>query len=423
MFWARLVVLFILTASPSWAVEIWRNQEKYNFKVELPGGQKFVKSGIDRKFQFDGVAGNLRLIQDDYENCADLVQERKTNRAKDGFSGIRSERVGNDDCTVVMVNDAARQMSSSFYVFMSKCQCFAALHFYYAFDQREQYLAKVQPIVDSLRANNKGKAAVARNEQSGKGSINGSQASYGPEESQAPSQTSPEEEKRRLNEELNSTNSEKTFVRATVKPRGKSEKIFDSCSAYWNKQQWWNRPNYKAIVGSKPDDDEATCYAVWNLVSQTVAVSKAMAKCKKKSTGKCFVFAAGNVIADWALAEEQRVLSGERAQAFYAAKQAKKNAKTAANSSDSGFDGWGLLSDVIGVAGAAAQGYAAASGSYSYPTYNSTSSGRSKSLKCPEGQYSFLPGYGKPAICVPYHDASTPNSATPRQSDITGTGN
>ena len=71
-----LSVLLVLTASPSWAVEIWRNQEKYKFKVELPGGEKFVKSGIDRKFQFDGVTGNLRLIQDDYPNCADRVHEQ-----------------------------------------------------------------------------------------------------------------------------------------------------------------------------------------------------------------------------------------------------------------------------------------------------------------------------------------------------------
>jgi len=48
---------------------------------------------------------------------------------------------------------------------MNKCRCFAALHFFYDFDRRTQYLAKVQPIVDSLRANNKDKITIAGNGQ------------------------------------------------------------------------------------------------------------------------------------------------------------------------------------------------------------------------------------------------------------------
>ncbi|MCV9965108.1 hypothetical protein OIU34_24815 [Pararhizobium sp. BT-229] len=137
-----------------YAVEIYRNSTPYRLNVELPGGSKFSADGIDRKFNLGAVTGNLRLIQDKFTSCLPLVDERAENWRKHGFRRV-SQDVGSKDCSVGMVNDDTGERKSSFYTWIQDCLCFAALHFAYDDGDRNEFLAVYEPILNSLRRNDR----------------------------------------------------------------------------------------------------------------------------------------------------------------------------------------------------------------------------------------------------------------------------
>ena len=152
---ARLFIFLILLLFPStgaMSVEIYRNSISYKLNVILPDGVNFKADGIDRRFFFDGIDGNLRLIQDKYNGCLPLVEERKRNWEKKGYR-VTSFEPGSKDCSIGMVSDGEGRRISSFYVWIQKCGCYAALHFSYSSNNRDAFLANYQPILNSLRSN------------------------------------------------------------------------------------------------------------------------------------------------------------------------------------------------------------------------------------------------------------------------------
>jgi hypothetical protein len=142
-------IAFIVDAH---ALEIWRNQQRYDIEVRLPKGASFQHQGVDRTFSSNGISGNLRLIQDNYENCTQLIDERRVNRAKDGFTAVSDRKASRRDCAITIANPATGQMMSSNYIWLDICKCFAAVHFTYA-KKAAGALGKVSsPILASLRA-------------------------------------------------------------------------------------------------------------------------------------------------------------------------------------------------------------------------------------------------------------------------------
>jgi hypothetical protein len=144
----------LVGATPSLAVEVFRNRVPYEIAVELPSGHSFYADALDRKFIIGDIAGIFRLIQDNYLGCDELVEERISNRMKDGFTRITRKSVSEGDCAISIANDDRDLVAASFYIWLNRCSCYSATHFYYRSADRPEYLTIVQPILDSIRANN-----------------------------------------------------------------------------------------------------------------------------------------------------------------------------------------------------------------------------------------------------------------------------
>ncbi|MEQ1521278.1 MAG: hypothetical protein ABL936_08400 [Aestuariivirga sp.] len=148
-------LIFFACLQPAEAsVEIWRNQQQYNLDFKLPNGAKFNHDGVDRTFELGGVQGNFRLIQDDYQNCTNLIDERVGNKAKEGFTSVLNRKPGQFDCAVKLRNGSTGQTASSFYIFLEKCQCFSALHLVNDDASEKVRNEIVQGLLDQIRANN-----------------------------------------------------------------------------------------------------------------------------------------------------------------------------------------------------------------------------------------------------------------------------
>lgn len=156
---SALTICSITFALEANALEIWRNQQRYDIDVQLPRGAAFQHRGVDRTFSSSGISGNLRLIQDNYDSCAQLIDERQVNRAKDGFTAVSDRKAARRNCAITLANPATGQMMTSNYIWLDICKCFAAVHFTYG-KQAAGALAKVSnPLLSSLRA-----GAAARKE-------------------------------------------------------------------------------------------------------------------------------------------------------------------------------------------------------------------------------------------------------------------
>ncbi|OCW59478.1 CHAT domain-containing protein [Hoeflea olei] len=158
---ARLVFLLLLllpVAGPVQALEIYRNSVRYDIVARLPGGAQYIVDGVDRKFSLPGVSGNLRLIQDDYASCAQLVDERRQNWVKYGFTLSYGRYVSRSECSITIESPDENRAISSYYIRVDRCGCFAALHLSYAADDRGRFMQAAPEILGSLRANNSGAA-------------------------------------------------------------------------------------------------------------------------------------------------------------------------------------------------------------------------------------------------------------------------
>lgn len=152
--------LFYLGLSAE-ALEIYRNGDRYDIAASLPSGASFREEGVDRKFEIGGLSGNLRLIQDSYDNCASLVEERQRNWVKYGFSEASDQYVSPNECSITIHNPATGETVSSYYIRIDACDCYSALHFRYQENARPDYAAAAPSIVTSVRQNNGGPAGPA----------------------------------------------------------------------------------------------------------------------------------------------------------------------------------------------------------------------------------------------------------------------
>lgn len=153
---AATLVFMALGAVGAFAesVEIFRNSQRYVFNIDLPLGLKFSKNGIDRYFSIGGVDGNFRLIQDEYDDCANLTSGRKANKLKDGFADVLAEKNGRRECYVKLRNKSTGQLSSSFYIYMNKCSCYSAFHLSSSSASSDSRNKILQSVLDQIRSNN-----------------------------------------------------------------------------------------------------------------------------------------------------------------------------------------------------------------------------------------------------------------------------
>ncbi|TNB46896.1 CHAT domain-containing protein [Martelella lutilitoris] len=151
---ALLALAPLLASVPASALEIYRNGVPYDINVALPDGGAFDADGVDRRFALGPVEGNLRLIQDHYDDCTALVDERISNWRKYGFDEANQRLVSESECSVTIRNSDTGETVSSFYILIDDCDCFSALHFRYADDTRDAYEAHAPDVIASIRSNN-----------------------------------------------------------------------------------------------------------------------------------------------------------------------------------------------------------------------------------------------------------------------------
>ncbi len=154
-----LAVLF--ATSQAQALEIWRNQTRYDIPVSTPKGTSFQASGVDRRLNARGIEVNLRLIQDDYSTCSGLTRERAANWAKNGYAPAGKGANSRRECSITLVNAAQRKSVTSHYVLVDACKCYAAVHFTYASSASGQLAGVSGPILSSLRRGGGGAAPQA----------------------------------------------------------------------------------------------------------------------------------------------------------------------------------------------------------------------------------------------------------------------
>lgn len=135
------------------ALEIYRNSKRYDISAALPKGMDFTADRIDRKFSSGGVEGNIRLIQDDYGSCQELVEERARNWIKYGFTRSDNRRISPKECSIAIRNPDTGEVAVSYYVLVDACACFAALHFRFDASRQAEYERLANVVVPSVRKN------------------------------------------------------------------------------------------------------------------------------------------------------------------------------------------------------------------------------------------------------------------------------
>ncbi|WP_152599629.1 hypothetical protein [Hoeflea sp. BAL378] len=145
------LVLWSMAAVDTAALEIWRNQTRYEIDVPLPNGASFKKAGVDRKASIRGVDINLRLIQDTYPNCGKLVAERESAGWERNYSSLPGNRkVSARECST-QIYGPTRITIKSHYIWLDMCQCFAAIHFAYPDGLDDTFEEISPPILAALR--------------------------------------------------------------------------------------------------------------------------------------------------------------------------------------------------------------------------------------------------------------------------------
>ncbi|WP_440412417.1 hypothetical protein [Neorhizobium petrolearium] len=144
-------LLFGACYSGAQALDMYRNSTRYEIDVKTPDGLKFHEAGVDRVFSAHGIDVNLRLIQDRYDTCADLIEKRQSNRRKDGYTVASDRSLSQVACSVTLKNPFDGQMMTSHYLWIDVCSCFAALHFRYAESSSATMAKLAAPIIASLK--------------------------------------------------------------------------------------------------------------------------------------------------------------------------------------------------------------------------------------------------------------------------------
>lgn len=153
LFWFLAALFLGAPLQSAEALEIYRNSKRYDIKASLPAGVEFAADKIDRKFSANGVEGTLRLIQDDYGSCTELIDERQRNWVKYGFTQTANRRIFEKECTITIRNPDTKEIAVSYYVLVDACACFAAAHFRFDTSRRADYERLANVVVASIRKN------------------------------------------------------------------------------------------------------------------------------------------------------------------------------------------------------------------------------------------------------------------------------
>ncbi|KGF67508.1 hypothetical protein LL06_21935 [Hoeflea sp. BAL378] len=120
-------LLFSLTAD---ALELTRNGKTFGFDAKLPKGVKIRNKGVDRLLAYKGVEISVRLIQDHYADCGQLVREREDRMSRNGgYVADAGTVVSQKECRISLYG--AGGAIDSTYTFLDACKCYAAMHVTY----------------------------------------------------------------------------------------------------------------------------------------------------------------------------------------------------------------------------------------------------------------------------------------------------
>ncbi|MCB1485795.1 MAG: hypothetical protein KDJ17_12985 [Hyphomicrobiaceae bacterium] len=156
---AIFIAILPFTAQSA-VLDLGRNTHRYEVQVMLPGDAGFTNRGVDRQFAVGGVTGNLRLIQDHYDGCARLVDERRQNHLKHGYNLASGREVTDKECSIHLTDESRDITTSSFYVWLDICSCYSAVHFTYPTDRDDEFHAVSSVVLRSLRSNNATRPAI-----------------------------------------------------------------------------------------------------------------------------------------------------------------------------------------------------------------------------------------------------------------------
>lgn len=131
-------------------VEVGRHKKRYQIELKLPADAYIENEGLDRLIRARNFGGNFRLIQDEYNNCRDLIDERRQNNIKNGYHKASRRSVSQKECSITLSNSGG-QMMTSYYIWLDICKCYSALHFLYQQEDEKRITKLVAPIVASLR--------------------------------------------------------------------------------------------------------------------------------------------------------------------------------------------------------------------------------------------------------------------------------
>ena len=120
-------LLFSLTAD---ALELSRNGKNYEFGVNLPKGAKLRTRGADRLLSYKGIEISIRLIQDQYADCGQLVRERERRMSsRGGYVPDAGTVISPKECRISLYGEGGAIDST--YTFLDACKCYAAMHVTY----------------------------------------------------------------------------------------------------------------------------------------------------------------------------------------------------------------------------------------------------------------------------------------------------
>ncbi|OCW56683.1 hypothetical protein [Hoeflea olei] len=127
---AVAALVFSMTAD---ALELSRNGKTYSFDLALPKGVAFKARGVDRVLRYRGIDISLRLIQDEYADCGQLVSERERRMFDRGqYVSDAGTIISQKECEVSLFGPKGASLSS--YIYLEICQCYVAIHLTYPND-------------------------------------------------------------------------------------------------------------------------------------------------------------------------------------------------------------------------------------------------------------------------------------------------
>ncbi|MDP2732090.1 MAG: hypothetical protein Q8O63_03105 [Hoeflea sp.] len=152
LFLVLSITFWSVTGAESWALEIWRNQTRYEIDIPLPRGARFKKAGVDRKVSISGIDISMRLIQDTYSNCAKLALEREMSWSKRHYTSLPGNRiVTKRECGTSLYHGRTKTSILTRYIWLDMCQCYSAIHFAYPEALRSRLDEITAPILAALR--------------------------------------------------------------------------------------------------------------------------------------------------------------------------------------------------------------------------------------------------------------------------------